>query len=740
MKKSFFRIHLISMAIILACLLAGAIPAAAADLPALTCQVGAQDGGNTAVCVQTVGKTNYLFLPAAADLHQLNFCFEGETAVVTGRSGSVTVRSGEAFDLAALFPGTVTDGRYPVTVRLGNRKLSLTVMHSENLSALFLTSASADKDRAWVEQNKENKAKNGGIVLLQADGAVTYDGTMKNIKGRGNSTWGYPKKPYQIKLNEEVDLLQTGIKTEAAETWVLLANYCDETMIHNSVSFDMASRLGLPYTPHFKQVDLYYDGEYRGTYLLCEKTEVGTGRVEITDLEKAYEKSNPRVSDFDALPTETGVNAYGNKFQYVSGLTSPADASGGYLLEIDYADRAKEEKCWFSTTHGSYVTCKSPEYANKAGMTYISELFQRFENAVYNGGVDPVSGKSYAELVDVDSLARVYLMTELSMDVDAFQSSCYFYKRAGETKLYAGPVWDFDAAYEKNSMAGSGDNYLAARAPLGWQLMQIPSFRKAVSDIFIKELSGIVGDITAAGGNGPTLSGYAAEIAASQKMNAALWPEESPRSYADAVEKFRTLLQQRALWMNGVMADLDSALSFRPGFMDVSPDQWFYDAVCYVSEKGFFSGASYIKFSPNEPMTRAMTVIVLHRMAGEPMPEGEAPTFTDVSPDDWYRRAVCWAAANSVTDGCGDGRFAPDTKVTRQDFAVFLYRYAGCPAVESDADAFSDSKSVAPYARDAVQWAVSSGLLEGDGYGRLRPQANVTRAEAAAIIQRYTEQ
>ena len=728
------------MIVLLICLLA-VTAAAAGEQPELVCRVGAADGGSTAVCPQTVAGSDWLFLPAAADLRQLTFEFEGETATLSGAAGSLAVRNGEAFDLTALFPDADGADGYPVVLQLGTKTRSVKIMRSENIAALFLTSGSDGKDRAWVELSKDNKAENGGVVLLRADGTVVYDGTMKNIKGRGNSTWYYPKKPYQIKLNEKADLIETGIPDEAEKTWVLLANYCDETMLHNSVSFDIAARLGLAYSPHFRQVDLYYDGEYRGTYLLCEKTEIGSGRVNIADLEKAYEKSNPEISDFDSLPTAFGANRYGNSFQYVSGLNSPQDLSGGYLLEIDYQNRAAAEKSWFSTTHGDYLTCKSPEYASEAGMEYISDLYQQFENAVYHGGTDPESGKAYTDLVDLDSLARFYLLTELSMDVDSFKSSCYFYKPAGEEKFYAGPVWDFDSGYGSSVIDFRVNDFVASRSPLSNALLQIPSFRETVVSLCETEFLGIVGDMTSVdGGELPTVYDYAAEIAASQRMNAVLWPEYARKSYDEITESFRTLLNERARWMNGALADENTDFSQQNRFVDVRADQWFYDAVTYVTKKGLFSGTSDFNFSPQASMTRAMAVSVLYRAAGEPDAAGTASGFTDVPENAWFCQSTLWAAENEIAYGYADGEFRPDGKVTRQDFVTFLYRWAGSPAGDhTAAERFSDYADVSAYARASVNWAVDAGLLEGNGSGKLLPKNLVTRAEAAAMIRRFLE-
>ena len=254
------------------------------------------------VGIQQVADSQYLFLPSSADLNALTLEFQGE-AMIVGETGDVSVTSGQPFSLLELF-GEEEREVYPLHVTLvtggDNTVLDLNVMHSGNIRSMYITTADPEKDRSWVEKKKSNKAKGNGMVLLRPDGSVVYDGTLKQVKGRGNSTWYNPKKPYQIKLAEETDLLETGDPKEAESTWVLLANYLDPSLLHNTVTFHLAEEFGIAFAPHSEPVDLYYDGVYLGSYELSEKTEVSDGRVDIRDLEEAIEELNPDVED---LPT-----------------------------------------------------------------------------------------------------------------------------------------------------------------------------------------------------------------------------------------------------------------------------------------------------------------------------------------------------------------------------------------------------------------------------------------------------
>ena len=174
-------------------------------------------------------------------------------------------------------------------------------------------------------------------------------------------------------------------------------------------------------------------------------------------------------------------------------------------------------------------------------------------------------------------------------------------------------------------------------------------------------------------------------------------------------------------------------------FLDVGTNDWFYNDVAYVWENGLMSGTAADRFSPNASTTRAMLVTVLYRMDGSAISSGNAP-FTDVPAGSWYADAVSWAAENGIVTGYSASRFAPNEPVTREQVAAILYRYAMlCDRDLSPAAslmAFADHASVSGYAREALSWAVGSGLIGGSN-GRLNPSGTATRAEIAAILHRF---
>ena len=180
-------------------------------------------------------------------------------------------------------------------------------------------------------------------------------------------------------------------------------------------------------------------------------------------------------------------------------------------------------------------------------------------------------------------------------------------------------------------------------------------------------------------------------------------------------------------------------------FTDVSAGQWYHEAVYYAVVNGLFAGTSDTTFSPNESMTRGMLVTVLWRLAGKPEAKAAA-SFQDVDAQQYYAKAVAWAAENGIVAGTSDTTFSPNAKVTREQMAAILYRYAKRNSVDvsktADLKDFPDADKVASYAKDAMAWAVESGIISGtlkDGKTYLNPTGSATRAQVASILMRYAK-
>lgn len=171
------------------------------------------------------------------------------------------------------------------------------------------------------------------------------------------------------------------------------------------------------------------------------------------------------------------------------------------------------------------------------------------------------------------------------------------------------------------------------------------------------------------------------------------------------------------------------------GFQDVGQNDWFASAVRYVTGKSLMNGKSTTAFAPNENMSRAMLATVLYRMSGE-IAEADS-SFRDVSSSAYYAAAVSWASSEGIVNGTGADAFSPNASITREQLAAMLYRYAGEPSVSADLSAYTDTVDISPYASKAVEWCVAKGILSGKSATRLAPQDTATRAECAAMLQRF---
>lgn len=466
----------------------------------------------------------YVFLPSSADLKRLSFSFERNgqvynSVVLSGEMGTIDV-TGE-FDVTKV-AGLDKKHRYVISVKTSDGiRERIYVMKGNEIPTLYLESDDAEKGRTWVDTSKNNKAT-GTMKMVDQNGACIYDGALTQIKARGNSTfYHYPKKAYQIKLDEKTDLLKIGQKEK---TWVLLAAYNDTTMMHDKFFKDLALELGMKYTPSNHWINLFYDGEYRGVYQLGEKVSVGKNGVDITDLEDAYSDLNVNYGD-DEKTTE-GINRFGQKYLYTAELVEPKNITGGFLIEKNHSE--VDEANGFFTEQGVAFNVKGPEFAGQKAMEYISEYYQEFETAVYATdsqgnytGYNKETGKYYYEYCDLASLVQTYLIQQLSLNVDAYASSFFFYKDVNDI-MYAGPIWDMDCT------AGTGwseeiapdRNYIPLRY-LAEALGEIPHFQIAVkkycTETFVPTVRRFLED-------GQTLDQYKLMLEDNAAMNYILWP------------------------------------------------------------------------------------------------------------------------------------------------------------------------------------------------------------------------
>lgn len=351
----------------------------------------------------------------------------------------------------------------------------------------------------------------GGEVLINA---------VTEIKGRGNSTWNFEKKPYRIKLDKKAALL--GMPEN--KHWVLLANYADKSLIRNELAFELSRGSGLAYTPRSRFVEVVLNGQYMGNYQLVEQIKEGKDRVDIEE-QKEGAGSLPAIS-------------------------------GGYMLEID--GFAWGEPVFFVTSRSLPVTIKYPDddVINDAQKNYIAGHFQKFEDALFaDNFTDAQNG--YRKYFDVNSYINYYIVNEVVGNSDMFWST-YLYKKKDDDKLYTGPVWDFDISFNNDERLGNAVNklmYTDAHDPklLINRMMQDPEFRKKIRSRWNELKTSVIDKL-------PALADQlAAKLAISQAKNFNRWNILSQKvylenyvsgSYPKEVEYVKTYLINRINWLD----------------------------------------------------------------------------------------------------------------------------------------------------------------------------------------------
>lgn len=179
-------------------------------------------------------------------------------------------------------------------------------------------------------------------------------------------------------------------------------------------------------------------------------------------------------------------------------------------------------------------------------------------------------------------------------------------------------------------------------------------------------------------------------------------------------------------------------------FTDLIRSDWYYEAVKFAYDKKLFNGVSEDRFAPADRVTRAMLATVLYRQAGTPSQSGSGSVFSDVVSGEWYEAGIRWSSSQGIVNGIGEGRFAPQVNVTREQLAVMLYRYAGeylkaDTQIKGELKTFTDQAVISEWAREGLAWAVGTGIMNGDTEGMLNPGGSASRAEAVTMIQRFSK-
>jgi hypothetical protein len=239
----------------------------------------------------------YMFMPSKSDLSSITVWF---TAADDVMCDGVKLESGAQTRMFA------NGGEFVLSV--GNAKYTVVFLNSSKLPTMFINTPEGGLDR--IHADKSHKEKGCTMLAINSNGKVDYDAELASMKSRGNSTWGYPKKPYNIKLGSKAKLFGM----EKAKSWCLLANYEDLSLLRNQIIFSVGAEIGLRETPDCRSIDLYVNGEYKGVYLITEKVEINKNRVDIFDLEEATEDLNPDL-DFSTLPAQGFYGKYSGSLE-----------------------------------------------------------------------------------------------------------------------------------------------------------------------------------------------------------------------------------------------------------------------------------------------------------------------------------------------------------------------------------------------------------------------------------------
>jgi len=383
---------------------------------------------------------------------------------------------------------------------------TVTFVRSGNVATMYIDVPSGSMD--FIHEKKGN-AEAASVRLYTKEGVLDYSGSAESLKGRGNSTWYKEKKSYGLELLQSADLLGMG----QAQNWVLLSNAYDSSHIRNKVAYDTAAAAGLAFTPDTQWVDLYLNGEYAGLYLLSERNEVHPERVQI-----------------------------------------PAES--GFLVSLEIPDRLENQGYPHITTEkGLALRIHHSSLAEEE----LQKLWQSVENAILaENGIDPISGKSWEELIDVDSWAHKYLLEELFGNYDAGSISQFFYCDLSEpdAKVYAGPIWDFDLSMcggnwssvnPRSFLANRTHFYSAEDAPLFHGLYRKEAFYSRVVELFASVYEPLIQELIDGG-----LQEYADRVSAAGRADRMRWNTEDPQKTTEIIRDF---LQQRLecyhdLWIN----------------------------------------------------------------------------------------------------------------------------------------------------------------------------------------------
>ncbi|MDD6848766.1 MAG: CotH kinase family protein, partial [Oscillospiraceae bacterium] len=388
----------------------------------------------------TNGKPYVFYLPNSVDMSNVTIYHNFSSLTI----GSQTITSGSSYSFD-------TNKEYSFTSNKSTGKVKF-MKGSQNSTQLYLTTTNADGTVAYDLPTKTDSTltTKGSVECVGNSIAVDQTGNVnpykvKKLKGRGNSSWEasyklFGKYAYNITLKDSVSLFGLAGDNKNGNTkYSLLANNVDEAQVRNSYIYKLAKELGYEYFPNFQMADVYDNGVYMGSYLVCQKVELGKKGM-ITEPEIKYDDPVDEAGNTVDFTLQTGTYD-GCSYQYSSNRVDSTNYNSGgtYLMEFELNERYTAEASWFISKKNQAIVVASPENASQNEMKFIIDKWNTVEAAVYGGNIDSVRDK-----IDVESFAKMYLIQELTKNLDACSTSYNILYKSAEDKFYAEPVWDYD--------------------------------------------------------------------------------------------------------------------------------------------------------------------------------------------------------------------------------------------------------------------------------------------------------
>lgn len=412
----------------------------------------------------------YFYVPSSVDMSDVKV-YNGFGSVVNLNGVSISANNVNT-DTLVLSNG----GEYA----LSGATTEVLKVKQGSTDAMYLYTTSKGKDYPLPTQtdssltSKDKVKADGGECITDVNGSLTST-AISSVKGRGNSSWEasykiFGKYAFNIKLDKATSLLGM----TKSKSWCLLANNADEANMRNALAYSLATEVGLPDAPEYRFVDIYDNGEYMGSYIVTEKVDVGS-KDKLVNKKSIEELNNDAgiVFNEEASGKKTGNTYKGCSYSYTEVLEGDPNAvdisKGTYLLEFEIGERYHDEQSYFTTPTGQHVTLKSPEFATQREMQFIIDKYLEMENAVFASS--NASLESISPYMDLDSFAKMYLIQELSANLDAASTSYYLTYTVSTGKFVASPIWDYDWAfgqYTNSSKKDVNGNILQTDNPEGW--------------------------------------------------------------------------------------------------------------------------------------------------------------------------------------------------------------------------------------------------------------------------------